>query len=199
MIIAANIYFYFLLPEKVAIHWDIQGRANGFLSKFFGNFLFLGLFLLFAFIFWLIPKIDPLKDNIKKFIKEYNLIFLYLEAFLFLIYLYFLFWNLEFKFDIRIFVSLIFGLFFIAIGRALKNIKRNWFVGIKTPWTLSSDAVWQKTHYQGAKIFKVIGALSFFGIVLKKIAVFLIVFLPVLATVYLVVYSYFAYKKLPKQ
>ncbi len=190
-----NIFSYFFLPEKVAIHWNLQGKADGFLNKLSGNFLFLGLFLFFAFIFWLIPKIDPLKNNIKKFIKEYNLIFLYLLVFLFLVYLYFLTWNLGLKFDIRVFISIIFGLLYIAIGKSLKNVKRNWFIGIRTPWTLSNNLVWQKTHHQGARIFKIIGFLSFLGMFFKELTVYLVIFLPILAGVYLVFYSYFLYKK----
>jgi uncharacterized membrane protein len=77
----------------------------------------------------------------------------------------------------------------------MENAKRNWFIGIKTPWTISNDVVWEKTHKLGGKLFKVAAALSLLGIFFGELA-FWFTILPVMAfSVYLLFYSYFEYQK----
>ena len=77
----------------------------------------------------------------------------------------------------------------------IENAKRNWFIGIKTPWTLSNDKVWEKTHKIGGKLFKSVGIIAFLGILFPNYGLFFVL-LPVIAvTVYTVAYSYFEHKK----
>lgn len=72
---------------------------------------------------------------------------------------------------------------------------QNWFIGIRTPWTLSSERVWDKTHKIGAKLFKVSDLIAFLGLIAPDYGLFF-VFVPViLAAAYLIVYSYFEYQK----
>jgi len=79
----------------------------------------------------------------------------------------------------------------VLIGRA----RRNWFIGIRTPWTLSSDVVWDKTHRRGAKLFMISGIIAVFGMFFKGYT-FIFVLAPVLLfSIYLVFYSYAEYKK----
>jgi len=63
------------------------------------------------------------------------------------------------------------GILFYLLGVVLGKAKRNWFVGIKTPWTLSSDKVWDKTHVLGGKLFKIAGVIAFAGMVLPDYAI----------------------------
>jgi len=77
----------------------------------------------------------------------------------------------------------------------IENAKRNWFIGIRTPWTLSSDKVWRKTHMMGGKLFKIVGVIALFGIILPKYAVFFVLIPVILVTGYLIFYSYFNYQK----
>ncbi|HDM23196.1 MAG TPA: SdpI family protein, partial [Methanomicrobia archaeon] len=77
----------------------------------------------------------------------------------------------------------------------LENAKRNWFIGIRTPWTLSSEDVWNRTHKIGGKLFKVLGLVVIFGIFFQKYVLFFFLVPLLLVAGYLVVYSYFEYQK----
>ena len=87
------------------------------------------------------------------------------------------------------------GVVFIFIGYMLRQAKRNFFIGIRTPWTLSSDMVWDKTHQLGSILFMASGALAIIGSFFGGMTAFWLFFVPLMAsTVVLVVYSYILYR-----
>jgi uncharacterized membrane protein len=192
---AVGFYFYPKMPEMMASHWNRQGEVNGYMSKcsslFFMPFMSLFMFLLFI----LIPKIDPLKANIEKFRKYYDCFILLVILFLFYIYLLTIFWNLGYRFNMGQLMVPAMALLFYYAGILIENAKKNWFIGIRTPWTLSSDSVWDKTHKIGGKLFKINGLIALLGFFFPKRA-FCIVIIPILLfSLYLVLYSYFEYQK----
>lgn len=192
-------YFYPQMPEQMASHWNINGEVDGYMPKVWGLFLLplvsLGLFFLFA----LIPKIDPLRENIKKFMGYYEGFIALMIGFMFYIYLLTIFWNIGFVFNMNLRVIPAIGILFFYIGDLLEHSKRNWFVGIRTPWTLSSEKVWENTHRLGGKLFKISGLIAVIGILFGNLA-FWFVIIPIISfSVYLVAYSYFEYQKLNKK
>lgn len=192
---AVGVYFYPQFPDKMASHWNIQGEVDGYISKFWGAFLMpivsLGLFLLFL----LIPRIDPLKRNIEKFRKYFDTFIVLIILFLFYVYLLTVFWNIGISFNMSRVILPAIGILFYYIGVLLKHAKRNWFIGIRTPWTLSSDNVWEKTHKLGSKLFKTAGVIALLGIFFQSLAIWLILVPVILVSVYTIFYSYFEYKK----
>ena len=88
-----------------------------------------------------------------------------------------------------------FGILFYYCGILTENAKRNWFIGIRTPWTLSNDVVWDKTHKIGGKLFKIAGAVALFGIFFQKYTLFFILAPVILVAAYTIIYSYFEYQK----
>ena len=192
---AAAFYFYPLMPERIASHWGLKGTVDGYMTKFWGLFLLPVVSLVVLFLFILIPKLDPLKENIAKFKNFYgNFIVL---TIIFLSYINFLviFWNLGIYFNIIQALSPGMAVLFFYTGILLEKVKRNWFIGIRTPWTLSSEEVWDKTNKLGAKFFKVAGAAALFGVIFPDYFLY-IIFVPLLFMVFFtVIYSYFEYKK----
>jgi uncharacterized membrane protein len=190
-----GIYFYPQIPEKMASHWNVQGQVDGYMSKSWGLFLMpiisLGLFLLFI----LITKIDPLKMNIEKFRKYFDGFIIFIILFLFYLYLLTILWNFDNKFSMNQVLSPAFGILFFYCGILIEKVKRNWFIGIKTPWTLSNEKVWDKTHQLGGKLFKIVGIIAFLGIIFPNYTFFLILFPVIAVSIYTVVYSYFEYQK----
>ena len=91
-----------------------------------------------------------------------------------------------------------FGVLFYCLGILLGNAKRNWFVGIRTPWTLSSDVVWDKTHKMGGKLFKAAGVVAFLGVLVPAYALLLVIVPVIAVAVYTFVYSYFEFVKQSK-
>ncbi len=192
---AIGIYFYPQMPEKMASHWNAQGQVDGYTSRFWGLFLMpiisVGMLLLFI----LIPRIDPLKSNIQQFRKYYDGFVVLIIVFLFYLYLLTIFWNTGYTFNIIIFLSPAFAILFYYAGILIENAKRNWFIGIRTPWTLSSDKVWDKTHKIGGKLFKIAGIVALLAIFFQSYAIFIIVVPVIIVSIYTVVYSYFEYQK----
>jgi len=190
-----GIYFYPQMPEKMASHWNTQGQVDGYMSKFWGLFLMplisAGLFLLFITI----PKIDPLKHNIEKFRKYYDGFVVLIIVFLFYLYLLTIFWNIGITFSMTQLLAPAFGILFYYCGILTENAKRNWFIGIRTPWTLSNDAVWDKTHKIGGKLFKAAGVIAFVGIFFQKYALFFVLVPVILVAAYTTIYSYIEYQK----
>ena len=192
-------YFCPQMPDKMASHWNVKGEADGYMSKFWGLFLMpivlLGLFLLFI----LIPKIDPLKENIAKFRKYFDGFIALTMIFLFYIYLLSVAWNLGKRFDMGQMMTPALGMLFYYCGILTENAKRNWFIGIRTPWTLSSERVWDKTHKIGGKLFKVAGLIAFLGVFFPNYAFYFILVPVLLVAFYAIAYSYFEYQKETKR
>jgi len=165
------------------------------MSKFWGSFfmplMLLGLFLLFL----LIPKIDPLKENIQKFRKYFDGFIVLLMLFLFYVYLLTIFWNVGLRFNMSQLMIPALGILFYYCGILVENAKRNWFIGIRTPWTLSSETVWNKTHKIGGRLFKISGVIAFLGIFFPEQAILFVIIPVFLVTVYTLIYSYFEYQK----
>lgn len=149
------------------------------------------LYLLFVFI----PVIDPLKKNIEKFREHYDRVVVLTISFLLYLYLLTIIWNTGVQFSMIQFLAPAFGILFYCYGVLSEKTKRNWFVGVVTPWTLSSDKVWQKTNETAGRLFKNAGLIAFLGFFLQDYAAFFVLAPVVIVTVYTVVYSYAEYRK----
>ncbi|HXD11530.1 MAG TPA: SdpI family protein [Anaerolineales bacterium] len=194
---AAGLYLWNRLPDQMASHWDINDQVNGYMPKIWGVFLMplisLGMFALFLAV----PVIDPLKANIAKFREAFNLFIVLIVAFMLYIHGLTLAWSLGYT-DFKMSTSMLpaMGLLFIFLGYLLRKAKRNFFIGIRTPWTLSSDTVWDKTHQLGAILFTASGILAFLGGIFGGMTAFWFLFVPLIgSTVFLLVYSYVLYQR----
>lgn len=188
-----SVYLYPLLPESIAIHWDAEGKPNNYTSKIFGILIIPIIIVFLSLLFLIIPKIDPLKSNIEKFRKYYDYFVVSLLFFMFLIHLWMLLWNIGIKISPNSFFPIVFSFLFFYISILLKHARRNWFIGIRTPWTLSNEKVWDKTHKIGGKLFKIAAVISFFGIFFNKYSWLFIILPVILFSLYLIIYSYFEY------
>lgn len=200
MIIGATVagrLFWNRLPDQMASHWNINDEVDGYMPKVWGVFMMplitLGLFVLFLAI----PNIDPLKANIARFRDSFNLFIILIVAFMLYIHGLTVAWSLGYT-SFRMSASMLpaMGLLFILIGFMLRKAKRNFFIGIRTPWTLSSDTVWDKTHQLGAVLFMASGVLAFIGGIFGGTTAFWFLFVPLIgSTIFLAVYSYALYQR----
>jgi len=190
-----GIYFYPRMPEEMATHWDAQGQVDGYMLKFGGLFLMPFVLVGLALLFIAIPRIDPLKENIEKFRKYYDGFIILLFVFMLSTHFQIILWNIGFKISPNVIGPIGLGILFFYLGIVCENAKRNWFIGIRTPWTLSSDVVWDKTHKIGGKLFKIAGVIAFFGIFFQSYAIFFILVPVILVVLYTIIYSYFEYQK----
>ena len=183
------------LPDQMASHWNANDQVDGTTPRFWGVSLMplvtLGMFALFL----ILPAIDPLKANIAKFRGTFNLFIVLLVVFMLYIHMLTLVWSLGYQ-NFRMSAAMLpfMGVLFIFIGYMLRQAKRNFFIGIRTPWTLSSDSVWDKTHRLGSVLFMLSGGFAIIGAFFGGTTAFLLMFIPIIgSTLVLVVYSYLLY------
>ena len=188
-------YLYPYMPEKMASHWDANGSVDGYMPKLWGLFLLPVISAILFLVYMLIPKIDPLKGNIEKFRGHFDVFILLLFVFLFYVHMLTMLWNLSYRFNIIQLLAPAFGLIIYYAGIMMENAKQNWFIGVRTPWTLSSEVVWDKTNKLAGKLFKVAGVLAAMGLIFPKSAIFLILVPVILAAVYPIIYSYQKYQQ----
>lgn len=193
--LAVGACLYSDVPEDMASHWNYEGQVDGYISRFWGVFLLPLVSAAMLALFLVLPKVDPLGKNIEKFRKYYDIFIVMMVAFMAYIYGLSLAWNVGYEFNMGLLVVPALGAIIYYSGILMENAKQNWFIGIRTPWTLSSDKVWDKTHKLAAKLFKVMGAAVLLFLFVPVQAMFLLATLMVLALVYVVVYSYLEYRK----
>jgi uncharacterized membrane protein len=184
------------LPEQVASHWNINDEVDGYMPKVWGVLLLplisAGMLTLFLFL----PAMDPLRTNVAQFREAFNLFIVFITIFMLYIHGLTLAWSLGYLFKMSSALLPMMGLLFIIVGWMLKQAKRNFFIGIRTPWTLSSDSVWDKTHRVGAVLFMASGALTIIGGFFGGITAFWMMFAPLIgSTIFLLFYSYFLYRQ----
>ncbi len=188
-------YFYLTMPDRIVTHWGFGGQPDGYMPKSVGLFIapLISVFILLLLL--ALPRIDPLKMNVSKFRKQFDLFIFVIVAFLFYIHLLVVAWGLGARFSMVQLMSPAFAALFYSVGVLCEKSKRNWFIGIRTPWTMSSDRVWDRTHKRGGKMLKAVAVLMLLGIAFQDYALFLVLGLAVAVFVYLFVYSYIVYKK----
>jgi uncharacterized membrane protein len=188
--------FYPQLPGQIPIHWDIGGNANGFASKLNAMLMSISSMLLIYGIMVVTPRIDPKKENYKKFSKGFTIINLSLLLLFFAINLMIILSGLGYDTDIGIVIPLIVGALFIVLGNYMPQIKPNYFVGIKTPWTLNDEQNWKLTHRFGGKTFIISGSLFMISVLLPDKIAEIVIFPGLLIFLLLPIgYSYLLFRK----
>lgn len=187
---------YSYLPESVPIHWNAQGQVDNYGSKAMAAFIFF-LPLLLALMFQFLPKIDPKKQNYVKFQKYYDIFAIFFIAFFVVVNGVMLTETLKpGTLSIGLVISIGVSLMLIVLGNMMGKIKHNYFMGIKTPWTLADPDVWNKTHRVGGIMWVVIGILALITSFISTVIFSVILLVGALgSTVVLYILSYVWFKK----
>ena len=184
------------LPATMPIHWGANGEADGFATKINAMILTVGIMVLIYFIIAFVPRIDPRKENYKYFSKTYNILLNAVLLLFFFVNMSTILQGLGYNVPMSYIAPIMAGLVFIIIGNYLQRVRSNYFMGIRTPWTLSNENVWKKTHRLSGKLFFIGGLLILISAFLpdgyKSVIMWGSIVLCV-AIPYL--YSYVAYKK----
>ncbi len=147
--VAVSLWAYPQLPPTVATHWNVRGVADGFSSRLVAVSIMPLVIIVMTGLFNLLPKLDPRRANYTKFIGTYWLIANAVILFILIGHGMIVATGLGYPVKIGRTMPIGVGLLFIVLGNYLTRVEPNWFVGIRTPWTLSSDTVWRKTHRTG--------------------------------------------------
>ncbi|HHY78196.1 MAG TPA: SdpI family protein [Clostridiales bacterium] len=195
---AISIYFYPMMPDRVPTHWNFRGEIDGYSGKFSGTFMMPIMSLIMYGLFLVLPVLDPKKNNYERFKSTY-VFFRYLFHIFFLgMQTMIILAALGYKVDISRWVMFSISLLFMLMGNVMGRVKHNYFVGIRTPWTLASEEVWVKTHRMAAILWTVGG---FIGAVLSLLKIglaWILVTIAFIPTLIPVVYSYLLFNKISK-
>ena len=149
IIIAAflvSIYFYPMMPEKVPTHWNFKGEIDGYSGRLSGSLIMPIINLIMYILFIFLPALDPKKENYRLFESTY-IYFRYLfHIFFFAMHIMIISASLGYIVNTTRLVTFGISLLFMLMGNVMGRVKHNYFVGIKTPWTLANEEVWRKTH-----------------------------------------------------
>jgi uncharacterized membrane protein len=203
LILSLYIFGYFLypyLPERVPSHWNISGQVDGYNSRTFHITFFpsmiLGLYVLMSFA----PVIDPRSENYKKFQGVYEAFRLVMVGFLLILYVATTLFALGYPLSISKIVRFAIGVLLVFIGNYFGKIRHNYTFGIKTPWTLASEEVWNKTHRISGPLWVIAGVVWMLSIFIAEKPSFVISMGALfLVSLYGSIYSYILFQKLKKE
>jgi uncharacterized membrane protein len=156
---ALSIGFYVHLPATVPVHWNAEGAINGYASRSFGAFVMPVVMLALAGVFAALPAVSPKGFGIERKSRAYGGIVFSILLFLFGVHVFMLLAALRVVHSITAVIPLLLGPMLITLGNYLPKMRRNFFVGIRTPWTLADEDVWYRTHRLGGVLFVICGAL----------------------------------------
>lgn len=193
---AVSIWAYPRLPEMVATHWNLRGQVDGYSSRFWAVTIMPLVILAVTGLFRVLPKLDPRRENYEKFLSSYWLLTNAVIAFLGVAHVLIIGNGLGYEVHIDRLLPLSIGLLLTFLGNYLTRVEPNWFVGIRTPWTLSSDTVWRRTHRTGGWLFVLAGIVVALAGFAPRAAVMPIIIATVLVAALIpVVQSYILWKR----
>jgi len=185
----------FFLPETIPVHWNIDWEVDRYGSRY-ELLIIIFLPILSYYGMNLLRYIDPHRMQIEKKMKVYELMRKVLSMFMVLLVIAFYYFTFDPTIDGTKIICMMIGIILIIVGNYLPKVPQNFFLGIKTPWTLSSSVVWRKTHKMSGYIFVIGGLLICLSIFLSKMSMILFMLGAVIGIVLVTfVYSYLVYRK----
>ena len=152
--VIASAIVYPRLPEMMPTHWrGMDPQPDGWSSRAFGAWITPVILLGMWALLRILPAIDPRGSNYAKFGDAFEGIIVSIMLFMLVMHIVILRAALGYPVAMERVVPVGLGVLFVVIGNLLPRARPNWFVGIRTPWTLSSDRVWEKTHRFGGRVF----------------------------------------------
>lgn len=148
------------LPHEVPVHWNAANQVNGTMPKPWGVFIQPILMLVVWAILWALPHISPRRFRMEGFRHVYDVLQLVILGFMLVMTVTQLLAAAGLRLPIGMIVTLGIGLLFVVLGNFMGKIRKNFFVGIRTPWTLADDEVWLRTHRFAGWLF-VAGGFAF--------------------------------------
>ena len=191
-----SMFVYPRLPERMPVHWGLHGQVDRYGSRVEGAFMLPTLMLLIWLLLRFLPRIDPRRENYAKFADTYELLINSFITLLAVMQVALLGTALGWPVSMERVVPGLVGLQFIILGNALPRARPNWWFGIRTPWTLSSDRVWARTHRVGGYLLAAAGLVLLIAAALPRGWTFALGLAAVLSAGFgSLVYSYFAWKQ----
>jgi uncharacterized membrane protein len=187
---------YSRLPDQVPIHWDLSGSPNHFAGRLVGAFLMPVFMIVLLVVMQWYPSRDPRAENIAKFRGAYDTVVAATIALLGVMHVLALGSTLGWPVDMPTVGLVGLGAMFVLLGNLLPLARSNFIFGIRTPWTLSSDTVWTRSHRVGGYAMVMAGIITIAAAFLARPIGFEIAMgVLIIAAIVPVVYSYLLWSK----
>jgi uncharacterized membrane protein len=197
--VVAGALVYPTLPERIPTHWNIDGQVDGWGSREFGVFGVLGICAAVYLLLLFLPLIDPRRDNYPKFQSVYRVIRALLVGFFAVLWAVTLAAARGVAVRIEMVVPALISVMFIVLGNLMGRLRFNWFVGIRTPWSLSGEEAWRRTHRASGRVWVLGGLLGLAGSLWGGATAAWCLGIGIGgASVFSIVYSYFAWRQTTK-
>jgi uncharacterized membrane protein len=191
---------YPFLPEIVPTHWDIAGRVNGYGAKWIDTFLFpimtLGIYVLIRIMLNISPRISSEGGGQRANVEVVDRILISVFLVILVIQLTILAEIFHLPVDVSFVICLLLSAMLLSMGNYLGKLRRNFWAGIRTPWTLASETVWERTHRFAGWLFVGTGVVGIVLSFIPPVRIWGIVGLLLLDVVVASVYSYVVYQRL---
>ncbi len=184
------------LPDIVPVHWGIDGKPDGFQPKQYGVWLSIYFMLGISALMAIIPVLSPKAKSIEPFKETYSNLTYFIVGFMGVIQLVTLFASSS-KLNMSLIIGLLVVIMLGVLGNWMSRIRPNYFMGIRTPWTLESPEVWDRTHRLAGRTM-VGGAALGAILILAFQQIGPAIIIAVAGTIYPAIASYFIYKNLPE-
>ena len=201
MIAAAAIYsavVYPGLPAQVPIHFDLQGKPDGWDDPLTACLIGPGLMILMLLLLLALPKISPKAYKIEPFEPTYNLIITLLVALFGVVHVLALEASQRGEFSSPRLLLVVIFVFVAVLGNFLGRIRRNFWMGVRTPWTLANETVWNVVHRRAGQLWVATGVIGA-ALMLFGAPLWLALGLLIAAALIPVVHSYFVWRRLEPQ
>lgn len=189
-----------LAPESIPVHWNFAGQADRFGGRFEGLLAIPLISLALSCLLWVLPKIDPARANYESFRSAFWLIRAAILGLFAVLHSGILLVATGHTLNMGTVVSISVGVMLIVIGNVMGKIRPNWFVGVKTPWTLSSRSSWNKTHRLAGWLFIAMGLVfAAFGIWQTRFMLTFAIAIVFFSIAWMVIYSFVIWRNDPER
>jgi uncharacterized membrane protein len=187
-------------PDSIPVHWSLDGQPDRYAGKLEGLLALPATALVLALLLKFLPRIDPMRERYTEFAAAYALTGLAIITVLAAVYGVILLWIYGTPVNVGLVVGSLVGLLLAVLGGIMGQLRRNWFVGIRTPWTLSSEHSWSATHRAGRWVFVVMGlSIAMAGVLQMPWALYIALAICLAGILGLVAYSYVTWRDDPSR
>jgi uncharacterized membrane protein len=141
------------LPERIPTHWGISGEVDGWSNRWPGAFIMPAAGLALWLLLPVLRKLDPRRANYERFDETFWLVLNLLLVFFAVMHVLTLGAALGLVGDVTRWVVALLGLMMVVLGNYLPRVRSNWWMGVRTPWTLENERVWRETHRLAGRTF----------------------------------------------
>ncbi len=196
---ALSAYAWLVLPgdAMLPVHWSAGGDPDRYAGKWEALATLPAIAFLLSAILAVLPVIEPRRRHLFQSSKAYVRIWLTALGIMAFLHLTLVAAALGHSVDMLMIASIVLGALLTVMGNFLTKVHSNFFIGIRTPWTLSSERVWEKTHRLGGRLFFGLG-IAFFIVALtgpNRLAFFVLVGAAAAVALVVIAYSYVLWRQ----